>query len=214
MSLTVICERKKEIQNISNSSFSFILEEPEGGIVFRWNMRSSLLKDRGQWSLSGSHAMAGPDYASLSVWQDDLGSNQQHKFHIIFARPELSFSDVSFGFLSLLKCHPFYVGDSMLQLQWLLSFEKLFILPIHLPLLPFSRTACQICHASVGFPSSFLTFVSICWSFLSVTHGLLEDVADVWPWHPYSPVYSSGLSSIDLWKNGRIFLDFCHKYWT
>lgn len=47
-------------------------------------MRSSLLKDREQCSLRGSHAMAAPDYASLSIWKGDLGSHQQHKFHMIF----------------------------------------------------------------------------------------------------------------------------------
>lgn len=39
--------------------------------------------------------MAAPDYASLSVWQGDLGSYPQHKFHMLFAgEPELSFSEV------------------------------------------------------------------------------------------------------------------------
>lgn len=121
-----------------------------------------------------------PDYASLSVWKGDLGGHQQHKFHILFAgEPELSFSEV---------CRWLLESLSFTRSLWVAlcsscsSFSPLkgssFCLHTS-PLLPFSRTACQICHASVGFPFSFLTFVSICSSFLSVTHGLLEDMADV-----------------------------------
>lgn len=115
--------------------------------------------------------MAAPDYASLSVWQGDLGGNQQHKLHMNFAgEPELlrGLPLTSLSFTPSLwvplcsSCSSFSpLNGSSFSLHTS-------------PLLPFSRTACQICQASVGFPSSFLTFVSICSSFLSVTHGLLQ----------------------------------------